>query len=200
MVMGARHGPWIVQKLLGSVTARVIAAGATSVLIVKPEVSRPYGRALAAVEGADTADAALSDALAAVPGLDIQVVHAVSLEPRLEHAMLRAGSPLTEITAHLEALVRDAEKRLARRAKAWAPGITWRVLRGDPARQLVHATRAEGVDLIALGPHRSGMLARIISDSVIQRLIRDAACDVLTGPAPAPAPVRDIACRAEIVA
>ncbi|WP_341860929.1 universal stress protein [Gymnodinialimonas sp. 57CJ19] len=200
MVMRARHQPWIAQKLFGSVTERVIAAGVASVLVVKPEVTRPYGRVLAAVEGADTADAALSDAMAAVPGVDIEVVHAVAVEPRLEQAMLRVGSPLTEITAHLEALVQDAERRLALRAQAWSPGVTWRVLRGDPAQQLVHATRADGVDLIALGPHRSGMLTRIFSGSVIQQLIRDAACDVLIGPAPAPAPVQDNASRAEIVA
>ena len=91
VVMRAHHKPWIVTKLLGSTTEKVMAAGHAPVLVVKPAVDKPYGRVLLAIDGPDTAPTALSFVTALLPDAKVHMVQAVAVTPQLEQAMLRVG-------------------------------------------------------------------------------------------------------------
>lgn len=57
--------------------------------------------------------------------------------------------------------------------------VTTGVLHGNPAGAPTHAAQTPGVDVIAVGPGRAGLIQRAFIGSVTRRLLRDAPCDVL---------------------
>jgi nucleotide-binding universal stress UspA family protein len=181
VVMRARNKPWIVKKLLGSTTEKLIAAGTVPLLVLRQAVGKPYGRVLLAIDGPDTAPQALSFVAALLPDAALHMVQAVQVGRQLEEAMLRVGLPRSDLTAHHDVLVQDAENHLRALAAVLVPRATWQVLPGEPAAELARATKGADVDLISLGPNRSGLIQRTFIGSVTRHLLRDAACDVLVG-------------------
>lgn len=179
IVMRMHHKPSIISQMLAPTTERVIAANIAPVLAVKREVVQPYDRVLLAIDGPDKAPAVLSFVAPLLPEAALHLVQAVEIAPQFEEAMLRVGLSRMELSAHHDVLAEDAENRLRSLAGDLVPGTTWHVLHGEPATELARATQGTGMDLIALGPGRSGLLRRAFLGSVTRRLLRDAACDVL---------------------
>jgi nucleotide-binding universal stress UspA family protein len=122
---------------------------------------------------------------ALLPATALHLVNVVQVPPQLEEAMLRVEAGEATLTAHRDALVRTAKVHL-RDASARLAGrpmrTTTRVIVGDPAASLLRATRSPKVDLIALGPGSPNLIRRALIGSVARRVLRDAACDVLTCP------------------
>lgn len=196
VVMRAHHKPWIVKKLLGSTSEKVIAAGHAPALIVGPSADKPYGRVLMAIDGPDTAPAALSFVTGLLPKAHVHMIQAVAIAPQLEQAMLRVGLARRDLTTHHDVLAQDAKARLGALAAKLRPRVTWQVLRGDPALELARATHDPEVDLIALGLNRSGLLQRVFVGSVTRQLLRNAGCDLLIG-RPLGSGVRDTAAQVQ---
>ncbi|WP_424990821.1 universal stress protein [Fluviibacterium sp. S390] len=180
-VMRAHHKPWLVKKLIGSTTEKVIAADIVPVLLVRHPVEKPYGRVVLAIDGPDAAPAALSFVGALLPDAALHLVQAVEVAQQLEESMLRVGLPRSDLVAHHDVLAQAAESHLRALTGALETGVTWQVLRGEPSAELTRMTQDADVDLIALGPNRSGLVRRVFMGSVTQSLLRDAACDVLVG-------------------
>lgn len=179
IVMRAHQKTRIIERILGSTTDRVIAAAVAPVLVVKRAVDRPYTRIVLATNGADDAATALSLVEAMLPDTGIHLVQAVEITPQLQEAMLRVGTDQTALTAHRNALIKDARDNL-RHLSAQAKSRTTRaVLRGDPALAIVRSTRGAKVNLLAVGPGRTNLIRRLFIGSVARRVLRDAACDVL---------------------
>ncbi|WP_291731452.1 universal stress protein [Leisingera sp. F5] len=179
VVMRANQKPWILEKLLGSTTQAVVAAGTVPVLIVKQASSKPYGRVILAVDGPDYVPEVLAVVTSLLPDAALELVQAVKIPPQLEAAILRVGLAQTELTAHRDALADEAEKRLGSLAAGLRHRVEWQVLRGEPAEELIRATQCPDTNLITLGPSRSSLIRRAFVGSVTQRLLREAACDVL---------------------
>lgn len=179
IVMRAHERASIAEKLLGSTTDRVIAAGGVPVLVVKRPVARPYSRVVFATNGVDDAFGALSFVTALLPAADLHLVQAVQIAPQLKEAMLRAGSGQAALTAYRHGLTRIYREHLRELAAKATGRVTTRVLQGDPVVVLVRATRRPNVDLIAVGPGRTSLIRRAFIGSVTRRLLREAACDVL---------------------
>jgi nucleotide-binding universal stress UspA family protein len=60
-----------------------------------------------------------------------------------------------------------------------------RVVHYGPAYSgIIHHARRWGADLIVIGKERARYGRRFAGGSVVQRLLRHAACDLLTGPGP----------------
>src|SRR6185503_356574 len=57
-----------------------------------------------------------------------------------------------------------------------------RVLRGDPAKELLRQMAESDPDLIVAGSHGLNFLSRLLLGSVSTRLIRNANCSVLVAP------------------
>ena len=78
----------------------------------------------------------------------------------------------------------SARKRLERlRSKAKAAGVRAATLLRDsssPAQEFVRVARAKRVDLIVVGTHGRGGLAKVFLGSVAERVVRTATCPVLT--------------------
>lgn len=179
VVMRAHQNSSIADKILGSTTDRIIAAGNQPVLVVKHPVEAAYGRVLVATDGTDDARAALDFVGRLLPDAALHLAQVVQIVPQLKEAMLRSGTDQTEIQAHRNALARIARKRLTAVASSAASKVKTHVLRGKPATALIHASRTANVDLIAAGRGRSSLIRRVFVGSVTRRLLRDAACDVL---------------------
>jgi nucleotide-binding universal stress UspA family protein len=58
--------------------------------------------------------------------------------------------------------------------------VTHRLLRGDPAGEILKLADAETADLIVLGTHGRGGLGRLLMGSVAEAVLRKAPCPVLT--------------------
>lgn len=179
VVMRAHQRSGITERILGSTTDRVIAAGNQPVLVVKRPVERAYGMVLVATDGTDDAVGALGFAQGLLPEAELHLVQVVQIAPQLKEVMLRSGTDQVGISAHHDALTRIARNRLAEVAHEVAPEVKTHVLRGDPATALSRASRVDKVDLITAGPGRSSLIRRAFLGSVTRRLLRDAACDVL---------------------
>lgn len=181
VVMRAHQRTKIGEKILGSTTDLVIAAGKRPVLVVKCPAREAYGNAMIATDGKDDAQATLRFVETLLPDADLHLVQVVQIVAQLKEAMLRSGTDETGLRAHRNALTRLARKHLYAVASAASGLVRTRVLVGAPAKALVRAARLGNVDLIAAGPGRKSLIERAFIGSVTRRLLRDAECDVLIG-------------------
>ncbi|HSH29432.1 MAG TPA: universal stress protein [Thiohalobacter sp.] len=181
VVMRAHQRDSVADKIIGSTTDRVIRASNSPVLVVKRPATRAYQRVVVATATADDSDALVPFAAALFPQTGLYLIHVVQIPPQLEAAMLHAGVGQS-VAAHRQALVRKAKAELNAVSKRLDPrpirGMA-RVLAGDPATSLVRATWSPKVGLIVLGPGGAGRIRRALLGSVTQRVLNNAACDVL---------------------
>jgi nucleotide-binding universal stress UspA family protein len=92
---------------------------------------------------------------------------------RQEHIDVPVGELPTE---HAENVMADA--RLQAEANG-AGKITSRILRGDPAEEIIGVAQRENADLIVVGSRGHGRLAGLLLGSVAQKVIAHASCPVL---------------------
>lgn len=182
IVMRAHQRKSILMKLVGSTTDRMIRTSPAPVLVIKRPANQPYQRVLFASDGLEESAAALSFLAELLPSASLQLVQAVNILPQLEQALVSTGLGQSAIDAHRATLIGSAKDNL-RTLAAMLPGRAvipkTRVVVGAPATVLLNASRSPKVDLIAAGPGRAGLVKRALIGSVTQRLVRDAACDVL---------------------
>ena len=111
----------------------------------------------------------------------MQLLHAVETPLAFAQAMLRAGTPQTEIQRYETARADKAREELAAPAGRISSegNLGLRVVDGSAGPTLVRLSKAGGIDLIAIGPHGRGIVRQALLGSVTQRVLREAACDVL---------------------
>lgn len=82
--------------------------------------------------------------------------------------------PLVE-PAELEPVLAEARERID------AAGLTGEYVwaAGEPANAIVGAARDRGAELIVIGSHHHGLLARVFGPDVATEVKRDAGCDVI---------------------
>ncbi len=73
-------------------------------------------------------------------------------------------------------------RRVAASAGADTPNTTLDVIEGDPAAAIVDTAAAVPADLIVLGTHGRGGFERFMIGSIAEKVLRKAACPVLTVP------------------
>ncbi|MCX7567384.1 universal stress protein [Sulfitobacter sp. F26169L] len=179
VVMRAHQRTRIAEKLLGSTTERVIAAGQTPVLVVKRDTQTPYRHPVLATNGTDNAADTLRFVSTLLPDTKVHVVQAVDIPQQLKEAMLRVGTRERELAKHRKELTKAAGEHLQTLVQNSAASATSQVLKGDPLSVLTRLSQRADVDLIAVGAGRASLIQRAFIGSVSRRLLRDAACDVL---------------------
>lgn len=180
LVVG-RHGQRPVRDLfIGSTAERVIRVADLPVLVVSAQPRHAYRRPLVA---SDLGDASRTIVTAALRLLGPEVrsaslIHAYAVPfegfimagaSRGQVAELREGSRKAA-TAELAAL----ETELSQLGLHWKS----RVVRGDPRTVILSEALLRRADLVAVGTHGRGGLARALIGSVADWVIRAAACDV----------------------
>ena len=121
-------------------------------------------------------DAAAS--LAARLGAAVHLLHVVE-DPVL--SMPWSEDRVFDLAMLKEELVSDAERRLTTMAAAYPDlHMTRQALVGHPAETIVRAAADRGADLVVVGTHGRGGVARMFMGSVAERVVRLAGCPVLT--------------------
>lgn len=80
---------------------------------------------------------------------------------------------------------REALDRLEARCGDAGVAVESRLLEGDVAELLLHEAADWPADLLVMGNHRHGMLHRLFTGAVEDRLLRHCPCPVLVVPGPA---------------
>jgi len=138
-----------------------------------------YRRILAPFDFSPLAEAGVrtARALAEAHDAELTVLH-VAQEPTFP-SFYKLGA------LRIYGMVPDAEK-LAWRAlekrfgdPRETPGVAYRVLKGEPEQRIVRFAADEGVDLIVISSHGLTGLEHVLLGSVTEKVVRQAACDVL---------------------
>ena len=120
-------------------------------------------------------------ALAGEFSASIDLVHVFD-DPFTSGAFVGDGTVMMplELRASLENWAREQlAERHARHANA-LPGSSTVLLMGAPARRIVEHANETGADLIVMGTHGRSGLGHLLLGSVAERVVRTAACPVLT--------------------
>lgn len=143
---------------------------------------RPPFVAIVGVELDETGAAALREALALVdrePGATLHLVHVVT---DVDGA-LRSEANAHDRASMLEQRMYALRGFVVRHWRAFPPGAAKRVMLhvglGDRERELVQFAVDYDADLLLVGTHGRGRLAKLISPSLAETLVRSAPCPVL---------------------
>ncbi|MBI1847941.1 MAG: universal stress protein [Candidatus Rokubacteria bacterium] len=133
-----------------------------------------YKRVLVPLDGSPVAEAIVPFLLEIAGPLDMEVVLLRVLQPlpaattEVTSAVSLASVELLETDAH-EYLMPVAAELQGRGVK-----VETLVRRGDPAREIVHAAKEAGVDLIAMTTHGRTGFGRLLFGSVAEAVLREA--------------------------
>lgn len=167
------------NALIGTTTDRVIRKGDIPVLVVKRPPRGPYRRAVAAIEGSDSAIRVLELAASLLPdeGARLTVVSCFNVPFETEIA-----GGVRQVIARTRREFRE-ERRLACEkiiaaalGRARAPKLD--VVHGEPRAEVLRCVARERADLLVVGTHARSGLAHALLGSTAQALIRSAPCDV----------------------
>lgn len=183
LIIGPGKAQTVREHLFGSTADRLVRLSSCPVLIVRNEKSRPYERISVAIDFSTLSAAAFHAAAEVGEGAAIDVVHIVDIPLSFEQAALKAGTPHSEIASYRQAKAGSARKQVEDflvDKQPNAPSIQVRIFHGSPANSLVTLSAKPNTDLLALGLQGQNIITRALIGSVAQRVLRAAACDILT--------------------
>lgn len=187
IVMGPGVARTLREKVFGSTADRVVRCAPCSVLVVRNNAVAPYRHIAVGVDFSDHAKAAAMWASRLAPEVR-ELIHAVEIPLAFKQAMLKAGATQQEIERYRRARAKAARQRLLDvfGDDGRLPTSTQvRIVQGDPAVVLLHASRREGTDLVALGTQGAHAVAQHLLGSVARKVLARSKCDVLVVPATA---------------
>lgn len=162
----------------------IIRRSRNAVLVVQSEPAAHYRRVLVAVDFSQSAFDAARTALALAPGAHLTFLHAYSLPD--EGLMREFEVPASVIEAYRLRGVDSARERLA----AWIDALkpvrqprAWAVHPGFAVPAIRSCAHSVGADLIVVGRQGCSGSGRDALGKVPRRLMREAGCDLLIGPA-----------------
>jgi nucleotide-binding universal stress UspA family protein len=144
----------------------------------------PVKRILCPTDFSEPSYAALKAAaeLAGHFNAELDVVHVVGAVPLVPTTP--AGAPVAfDVEGYRRELEQNSRKRLEKSIEPMIPeGVRYRpfVLHGEAADRIVDLARDEGADMIVISTHGSTGIKRIFFGSVAEKVVRHAACPVLT--------------------
>ena len=188
IVLGPHRGRTL-DRVLGSTADRVVRTASVPVLVVSEGLSLPLRRTVApidlsepartALERAFSWTAALGHAAAGEPPPELHVLHVIPDLPGIA-GIVPVDEP--RIAADL-----DREASAARERAGGAANVEVVVeLRrgGSPAEEILGYAQSVDADLLVLGTHGRGAIARALIGSVASSVARRATCAVLLVPPP----------------
>ncbi|HEU4532746.1 MAG TPA: universal stress protein [Polyangiaceae bacterium] len=143
---------------------------------------RPPYVVVAGVELDETGDAALREALALArrePHASLHLVHVVTDVDEALRSEAAAGERASLLEDRMFALRAFVLKRWRSHPAPGADRITMHIGLGERESELVQFAADYEADLIVVGTHGRGRLAKLLSPSVAEALVRSAPCPVL---------------------
>lgn len=181
LVLGARGESFLRHSLLGSTTARLLRKSTRQpVLIVKQPPRGSYRSVLVAVDFSAVSLEAIRAARRVAPDAEIVLLHAFELP--YEGKLKFAGVDERVISQY----VRDASEtqrgrihELAAEAGLATREYSARIVRGDPAQQIIVAEQDIDADLIVIGKHGTHIVEELLIGSVTKHVLAESQCDLL---------------------
>jgi len=177
IILGARGLGAFKELVLGSTSHRVLMHAPCSAMIIKEPVPR-LKKILLPIEGEEDISIALQF-LALQPfrePVDIDVI-SVWPQPQLAWPITLGQSKLLEMKAIEEA--QERMKSVTDRLTQMNYSSQAKVGMGDPAFAILEQAKASQVDMILMGTHGRGGLARFLIGSVSHSVLHQANCPVL---------------------
>jgi nucleotide-binding universal stress UspA family protein len=110
----------------------------------------------------------------------LSVLHVLPTLPMLPDAYIAAPAYEEMLTAQRRQADQQMQK-VVKRAQAAGVKATGTVVDvGVAADQIVRFAKRQGADVIVMGTHGHGLLARVVLGSVAERVVSRASCPVLT--------------------
>lgn len=174
IVMGRRGLRHLERMLIGSVTARVIGHTGKDVLVVPRDMEVKLERITAAIDGSRHSEAALERALyfADAYGARLTIVSVVDMLPEQYGDALSVIEGLEKKTA---SFLEEAKQK----AEAAGVAAEIKLLRGDPADEVVRFARENDTGLTLVGSHGRSGIKKLLLGSVAEKIIGLAPCPVL---------------------
>jgi nucleotide-binding universal stress UspA family protein len=88
--------------------------------------------------------------------------------------------PMAEVYEEISGYARTELGKLAEEVRAKGVLVTERLAQGTPSAEIIRIAKEEPVDLIVVGSHGKGLLDHALFGSTTERVVRKAACPVLT--------------------
>ena len=177
IILGARGLGQVKELVLGSTSHRVLMHAPCSAMVIKEPVPR-LKKILLPIEGKDDISIALQF-LELKPfreAVEIDVI-AVWPQPQLAWPVTVGQSKLLELRAIEEA--QDRMKSVTDKLTRMNYSAEAKVGMGDPAFAILEQAKASQADLILMGTHGRGGLARFLIGSVSNSVLHQADCPVL---------------------
>lgn len=186
IVIGPHRRRGAVDRFLGSTADRIVRAATVPILVMRGEFRLPLGRVVAPIDLSEPARAALDQALWWAGSLGRTPKGGATTEVDVVHVVPREAGPggaavdAARVDAELDREVAAAKERVkATRPVRIRPRILW----GEsPAREILDFAAEEGADLVVIGTHGHGAVARALIGSVASAVARESPCPVLLVP------------------
>jgi nucleotide-binding universal stress UspA family protein len=181
VVLGARGESFLRHALLGSTAARLLRKSSSRpVLVVKQAPHEAYRSVVVAVDFSSVSLQAIRSARSWAPNADLVLLHAFELP--YEGKLAFAGVDEQVIRQYVTNESEVRRKRLHELAAAAglpAMGCSARIVRGDPAQQIIATEQEVDADLIVVGKHGSHIAEELLLGSVTKHVLAESQCDVL---------------------
>jgi nucleotide-binding universal stress UspA family protein len=185
IVIGTQGRSRLERFGLGSVAETVLRKAGCPVLAVPPHapvatLSNPAAirHLLCPIDFSPNSINALPQALlwASKAGASVAALHVCEISPEL------AEPPLPEFEAYRDRIVNDARRHLADAVRDASPQVPvdQRLAVGRPPREILRCATDHQVDLIVMGVRGRGSVDLAFFGSTTNRVVRQAACPVLT--------------------
>lgn len=177
IILGARGLGQVKELVLGSTSHRVLIHAPCSAMIIKEPVPR-LKKILLPIEGEDDISNALQF-LALQPFREAVAIDVIAVwpQPQLAWPVTLGQSKLLELRAIEEA--QDRMKSVTDKLTRMNYSAEAKVGMGDPAFAILEQAKASQADLILMGTHGRGGLARFLIGSVSHSVLHQADCPVL---------------------
>lgn len=190
VVVGARGESFLRHALLGSTATRLLRKTAhRPVLVVKQPPHEDYRSVLIAVDFSPASLASIRLARRFAPQAEITLLHAIELP--YEGKLVFAGVDEQMIRNYVSSSSEACRKRLhqlAERAGLSSTEYSVRLVRGDPAQQIIAMEQEVDADLILVGKHGTHVVEELLLGSVTKHVLSESQCDVLVVSDLRPAP------------
>jgi nucleotide-binding universal stress UspA family protein len=188
IVMGTHGRRGVDRLMLGSVAQKVLRTSVVPVLTVPPSAARGaspesvFRRIVCGVDFSGSSANGLEQAAAIAEGTgaELTVVHVVEAPPVVADPMIGV---VPEPPDYRDTLVRDATRHLhdfIARHVGHRARVTGLVTKGTAAIEILRTAGDHRADLIVLGTHGRNAVDRLLFGSTADRVVRQAACPVLT--------------------
>jgi nucleotide-binding universal stress UspA family protein len=183
VVIGSRRGNPLREFMLGTQAERLIRLCRVPVLVVKRPPGGAYRRVLVPVELGPAAPPVIAAAARLSRGPRLEVLHALAALDDLGMRVFDVSPGMLRrlrrrAASRAEALLEDLIAQCAPHADAAVAAVQF----GEPAALVLARAQTLRADLLVLGKRRRGLLADVFLGSVTQRVLADAAADVLVLP------------------